>query len=388
MKKWFMFLALAAGALAVAQTPAINPKFTEAGNRFAFKLFADLAGREPGQNQFVSPYSVSTALSMVYNGAVGPTQQAIAQALELSSFTAPSINSENLRLKTRLEGNKEAQLNVANSLWLNRSFTVKPAFVLRNRTYYRADVSSLDFSSPAATPRINAWVKEKTKGKIDQIVDDLDPQDLAVLLNAIYFKGTWATTFDASKTQDKPFYLSSGAIKATPLMQQSGEYRYLETPDLQLLRLPYKGNQAMYVFLPKGSLEGFLPNLSAENWSRWKAQMQNREGRLELPRFRMEYKVSLNKTLSALGMGIAFSGKADFSGIADKPSYISEVAHKTFVEVNEEGTEAAAVTGVTVRVTSLPTDPPFEFIADHPYFFLIRDELTGTILFMGSVWEP
>lgn len=388
MKKWLLFLSLAALTLGMAQTPTINPKFTEAGNRFAFKLFADVAGREPGKNQFISPYSVSMALGMVYNGAAGQTQQAMAQALELSAFTPTFINSENLRLKTRLESSKEAQLSIANSLWVNQNYKLKPAFTLRNRTYYKAELTNLDFASPSAAPRINGWVKDKTKGKIDQIVDDVDPQDVAVLINAIYFKGTWVTTFDASKTQDKPFYLSSGALKATPLMQQSGEYRYLETPDLQLLRLPYKGNQAMYVFLPKSSLEGFLPNITADNWTRWKGQMQNREGRIEFPRFRMEYKINLNSTLGALGMGVAFTGKADFSGIADKPTFISEVAHKTFVDVNEEGTEAAAVTGVTVRATAVPNDPPFEFIADHPFFFLIRDEVTGTILFMGSVWEP
>jgi serpin B len=388
MKKWLVVV-LAALALGLAQAPTINPKFIEASNRFAFKLYGDIARREPGKNQFISPYSVSTALSMVYNGAAGTTQQAMAQALELSAFNPTSINSENLRLKTRLEANKEAQLSIANSLWINQNFKVKPAFTLRNRTYYRADVANLDFSSPNAAPRINGWVKDKTKGKIDQIVDDLDSQDVAVLINAIYFKGTWQTTFDASKTQDKPFYLDSGAIKATPLMQQSGEYRYYETPDLQLLQLPYKGNQAMYVFLPKSSLGGFLPSLTAENWARWKAGLKSREGRIELPRFRMEYKRTLNDSLTALGMGIAFDGgKANFSGIAEKPTHISQVAHKTFVEVNEEGTEAAAVTGVTVRVTSVPDDPPFEFVADHPFFFLIRDEATGTILFMGSVWEP
>jgi serine protease inhibitor len=213
------------------------------------------------------------------------------------------------------------------------------------------------------------------------------------LINAIYFKGDWTEKFDKSQTKEYPFFSTSGQQKLQPMMSQKGDYKYLETESFQAISLPYGKNGiiSFYVFLPKknSNLTAFYPTLNAENWDKWMTQFAKRKGSIRLPRFQMDYEVTLNDTLKALGMGEAFSNKADFSEMG-KNFAISQVKHKTFVEVNEEGTEAAAATSVEMVLTSAfePTIKPFEMIVDRPFFACIRDNQTGSILFMGSIAEP
>ncbi len=372
----------------------VNPKLIEANTRFSFKLFSEVLKQDGKKNVFVSPSSVAIALSMVYNGAKGETQQAIAKALEMQGMSLSEINQANASLKTSLESSDpKVQLTIANSLWVRKGVDFKPEFIQRNQTFYAAEVESLDFADPSAPGQINGWVKKNTQGKISEIVDRIDPEQVMFLINAIYFKGKWMTEFDKGQTTDRPFTLANGLQKQHPLMSQKGDYRYYENQQFQAVSLPYgKGRTSLYVFLPKqnSSLSEFQKTLTAANWQTWMKTFGKREGAIQLPRFKMDYEIELKKSLSALGMGIAFNpAKADFSNLSTTATRIDEVKHKTFVEVNEEGTEAAAVTSIGIRATSAQvTVAPFSMTVDRPFFCAIRDNKTGEILFMGSINDP
>ncbi len=372
----------------------VNPKLIEANTRFSFKLFSKILQQAGKKNVFVSPSSVAIALSMVHNGAQGETQQAIAKALEMQGMSLSEINQANASLKTSLESSDpKVQLTIANSLWARKGVEFKPEFIQRNRTFYAAEVESLDFADPSTLGQINGWVKKNTQGKITEIVDRIRPDQVMFLINAIYFKGKWMNEFDKGQTTDQAFTLANGRQKQHPLMSQKGDYRYYETQRFQAISLPYgEGRTSLYVFLPKSnsSLSEFQKTLTAENWQTWMKTFSKREGSIQLPRFKMDYEIELKKSLSALGMGIAFDpSNADFSNLSTTSTRIDEVKHKTFVEVNEEGTEAAAVTSIGIRATSAQvTVAPFSMVVNRPFFCAIRDNKTGEILFMGSINDP
>jgi serine protease inhibitor len=372
----------------------INPKVLAANTQFGFKLFSEIVRQAPDQNVFVSPTSVAIALAMTYNGAAGSTQLAMAKALAFQGLKLADINQANADLKALLANpESQVQLAIANSLWVKQGVDFKSTFINRNRQFYGAQVTDLDFLNPQSPNQINNWVKENTQGKISQIVDRLSPEDVMVLVNAIYFKGTWTQPFEPSQTSPKPFYLLNGQSKNHPLMAQSGSYKYLETPSFQAVSLPY-GQQRRFsldLFLPKpgSSLAAFHKTLTPESWKTWLAQFRTRPGSVQIPRFKLEYSIQLNQVLSALGMGVAFDqAQANFAELSPMPTHIDRVQHKTFVDVNETGTEAAATTAVGVAATSVPVDPPFSFVVDRPFFCAIRDRQTGTILFMGAIVEP
>ena len=357
-----------------------------ANTRLGIKLLQDLRERDPGGNIFISPLSISIALTMTYNGAVGDTERAMAEVLEIDGLDLSTINNSNRALRTSLENpDPKVEISIANSIWSRQGVDFNPDFLERNRVFFGAEIASLDFSSPQATATINEWVDRNTNGKIEKIVDRIDPQTLLFLINAIYFKGNWQDEFDTARTGPGVFHLANGSEKQVQMMSRVGEYPYFRGENFEATSLPYgDGRVSMYVFLPNrdSNLKEFLEDLDEEHWEGWIAQFQKRRHEIMLPRFKLEYEVKLNDTLEALGMGIAFGGGADFSGMGTN-LFISEVRHKTFVEVNEEGTEAAAVTAV-VGVKSLP--PAFR--VDRPFFFAIYDADTETILFMGTITEP
>ncbi|MDE0186570.1 MAG: serpin family protein [Candidatus Poribacteria bacterium] len=373
--------------LDIIRDPAFSSVAT-ANTRFGFKLLSDVQSREPGTNIFISPLSISIALTMTYNGAVEDTQLAMAEVLEIEGLDRDSVNRSNAALRESLENRgSEVQLSIANSIWGRQGVEFNPDFLNRNREFFGAEITALDFGAPEAPETINGWVDTNTKGKIKKIVQRIDPRTLIMLINAIYFKGSWKEEFDKSRTRDGIFRLSDGAEKQVPMMTREGAYPYFRGDAFEAASLPYgDGNVNMYIFLPDrdSNLDEFLGVLNSENWLIWLPQF--REGTddsmIILPRFKLEYEVKLNDTLKTLGMDIAFGGGADFSGMG--PSlFISEVRHKAIVEVNEEGTEAAAVT-VVVGVESAPPS----FIVDRPFFFAIYDGLTKSMLFMGIVVEP
>lgn len=372
-------------------TPAVEA-VVAANTEFGFKLFSEIRKQDSNTNIFISPASVAIALEMLYNGAGGGTQQAMANTLELQGLSLPAINSANASLLNALANpDTNVQLAIANSLWAKQEYPIRPDFLQRNQNFYKAQITNLDFNSADATNTINAWVRQRTNGRIEQIVNQINPEDVLFLINAIYFKGKWSNEFEPSQTTNEPFYLANGAAKQHPLMSQSGRYRYYENEQFQAVSLPYgtNGRLSLYVFLPNqnSNLTNFYQQLSAVNWEKWLAQFNQREGSIRLPRFQMEHDLTLNDTLKALGMGVAFTNNANFSGVGDGLA-LSEVKHKTFVEVNEEGTEAAAVTSGRVMAVSAPIAEPFEMIVNRPFFCAIRDNQTGTILFMGSIVEP
>ncbi|MDZ4131967.1 MAG: serpin family protein [Dethiobacteria bacterium] len=378
-----------------APVEELDEQLVDANNGFGLKMFYELAGAEPEKNIFISPASIITALAMTYNGADGETREAMEKTLMFEGMSMEEVNEAFADLLTILQNpDPKVELAVANSLWAREGIAFNENFLKRNEDYFGAEVAELDFNDAGAADTINDWVKEKTRNKIDGIIDPpINPETVLFLINAIYFKGEWSDPFDPELTRDLAFNLPDGSQKDLPVMFKYDDFRYLETEEFQALSLPYGKNErvSMYVFLPaaNSSLEELYREMNVVNWKKWIASFGSMEGEIGLPRFKFEYEASLNDALNALGMGIAFDGSAaDFSGMHPMPPrlVISEVKHKTFVEVNEEGTEAAAVTSIEVGVTAMPET--FSMIVDRPFFFAIADDMTGTILFMGSVTNP
>ena len=375
---------------------AIDGRLVSANTAFGFKLFAEVAKQDAGKNIFVSPASVGLALAMTYNGAVGETKLAMERTLETRGMNHLELNRAYAQLKAVLESaDPKVQLNIANSLWGKKGIVFNPDFIQRNKQYYGAEVTTLDFADPGAPATINSWVADKTKGKIDRIIDNIDAEAILFLINTIYFKGSWAEAFDKAKTKEDAFTTGTGKQKRHPTMHQSGKYRYYEGEGFQGVSLPYgDGRVSMYIFLPAKSLslDAFQKKLSAATWDAWMKEFAETKGEIAVPRFKVSYEIGLNDSLKALGMGVAFDpDRADFSGVAQgsERAFISRVKHKTFAEVNEEGTEAAAATSVEVSVTSvMQPRKTFRMVVDHPFFCAIRDNNTGTLLFMGSITDP
>ncbi|CAI8014607.1 Serpin B8 [Geodia barretti] len=379
--------------------PEIGPvdgSVVTANTKLGFSLFNEIRKTEQDKNIFISPFSISVALAMTLNGAAGETEQAMTNTLQLHGLDSESINTGYAGLRqTLLTSDPKVTLTIANSLWARQGFSFKPDFLQRNTQFFGAEISTLDFDNSSASKTINQWVDTNTNGKIQKIVgDQIDPITVLFLINAIYFKGTWQKEFDPSKTREGPFHLANGDEKQVPMMRQQRWYPYYREENFQAISLAYgDGQMSMYIFLPdrESDLNIFLENLNAESWENWMSQFHEQDVSLVMPKFKLEYGKTLNDPLKALGMGVAFDPElADFSRMASLEFgnlYIEKVVHKTFVEVNEEGTEAAAATSVEVGVKSVPP-PPISFSVDRPFFFAIRDNETKTVLFMGIVVEP
>ena len=377
---------------------SIDDSVVTANTQFGFKLFDEIRKTEQDKNIFISPLSVSLALAMTLNGAAGETEQAMTDTLQLQGLDSEAINVGYAGLRqTLLTADPKVTLTIANSLWARQGMSFKQDFLQRNIQFFGAEISTLDFNDPSASKTINQWVDTNTNGKIQKIVGDrINPNAVLFLINAIYFKGTWQREFDPSRTQDDSFYLANGDVKQVPMMKQQHRYPHYRGENFQAISLAYgDGEMSLYIFLPdpESDLNTFLENLNTERWENWMSQFHGQDVSLVMPKFKLEYGRNLNDTLQALGMEVAFNqGLANFSRMAPleilgQNLYIENVLHKTFVEVNEEGTEAAAVTSVEVGVTSVPP-PPIPFTVDRPFFLAIRDNQTKTVLFMGVVLDP
>jgi serpin B len=380
-------------AQAVPQTNAALDKAARADNALGFKLLAETRKGQPGANVFQSPLGLALSLGMAGNGARGLTLEQIAATLQWPGAGPSAWTEGNRMLLGHLLGlDAKITLEIANSLWTQAGEKIKPDFVTSCQKSYRAEVANVDFSNPATLKRINDWVSQNTHGKIPTIFDSPLPPDLRlVLLDAIYFKGTWETPFDKKLTRDQPFTLRGGRTEPHPRMSRKGRMSYCESAGFQAVMLPYASGQvSLCVFLPRENLDNFIKELTPENWARWMGQFISREGTLELPRFKLENKYELNGALALLGMPRAFTRQAEFGGISDGPLFISKVVQKTYVEVNEEGTEAAAATGIAIRpwLARREPEPPFTMIVDRPFYMAIRDNQTGVILFHGAIEDP
>jgi len=392
-------LALTGGAFAVEEKPAAPSKeavqVAEGCNRFAFDLYARLKDGEG--NLFLSPYSISTALAMTYAGARGETARQMAKTLRLPA-SGEAVHGAYGSLQGGLNAAGEGgafELVVANRLWGQKGFEFLPDFLALVEKNYGAGLEQVDFARATEEARktINAWVEKQTRDKIKDLLKPgiLDAMTRLVLTNAIYFKGKWAEEFDKKLTQDEDFFLTPEKKVAAPLMHQTKHFGYFDGGDFQALELAYQGDRlSMVVLLPKAKdgLAALEARLSADKVAEWIGKLRRREVQVALPRFKTTAEFSLAEVLVAMGMRDAFGGAADFSGMTGaKDLFISAVVHKAFVDVNEEGTEAAAATAVAMRLTAMPEPPPV-FRADHPFLFLIRDTRTGAILFLGRILDP
>jgi serpin B len=377
---------------------AVDPEVVKADTGFAVAIMRVLSKEDQGKNIFISPFSISTALAMTYNGAGGSTKEAMSRTLGIENMTLSGVNEGNLRLLESLESVDETiQLNIANSVWIRNDFATKirQSFTNGVTTYFKSEVFTRPFDQGTITD-VNNWINGKTNQKIPKILDSIDPNEVMFLINAIYFKGDWTKKFDESATHTGGFYLSDGSTVSASFMRQSEDFGYYDSGRFRAARFPYGRDKfAMYVFLPaKGvSLDSFVNDMTQDNLDSWFSSFRgNTKLQVELPKFKIEYGTKrLNEALTNLGMGVAFDRvKANFTGIAPiSPSanlFIDFVDHKAYVDVNEKGTEAAAVTVVGIKVTSAPLTIPF--IVDRPFLFVIRDDRSGAILFMGKIENP
>jgi serine protease inhibitor len=373
-----------------SQRVVTRTTLTAAQNAFGFRLFRELA-KPPQHNVFVSPTSIALALSMTYNGASGETQEAMASVLELRDMSVEEIKRESAMLLSILNDvEPEIELSVANSLWMRYPERVLPPFQQRSRQYFQAELHDY-----AGVPdSINAWVSQQTRGRISHIVgrEILDEEARAVLVNAIYFRGRWTDVFESRDTHEAPFTRLNGGRETCWMMSQHGGYAYHECSQFQAIRLPYGDqNLSMLVFLPHKRVRyaEFLAEFTLENWKAWRERLRYQKGTICLPRFRCEYTQDLSSVLTQMGMGIAFDrNRADFSQLCPE-FFIGQVRHKTFVDVKEEGTEAAAVTAIGMSGSAnVKPEPHFVMVVDRPFVCAIVDERTEAILFLGAIVEP
>ena len=395
-------LALLAGLVTfgAAQPPnPINPEaaaVAKGNNAFAVDLYGRL--KQQDGNLFFSPYSLSSALAMTYAGARGTTAEAMAQTLHFP-FAHDRLHPAFANLLSELDRKgteSKYQLSIANRLWGQKDYGFLPDFVKLSAVAYRAGLQELDFQNATEQSRetINSWVEKETQGRIKDILPagSLPPDTRLVLTNAIYFKGNWLEAFPGRLTAREDFKLPGGKKVQVNMMHLQEMRRLAENDDLQMLELPYQDRElAMLVVLPRkvDGLAGVEKQLTAENLDKWLGEMKNHQVNIGLPKFKFTSEFKLKPVLSDLGMGIAFGKEADFSGMASREKlFIDDVFHKAFVTVDEKGTEAAAATGVTARPMAAPGGMPVVFQADHPFLFLIRDQRTCSILFMGRVVQP
>jgi len=389
--------------LARVTNPDVPPQdlqeLVHGNSAFAFDLYHALR-KEEGGNLFYSPFSISIALAMTWAGARGKTEQEMADVLHFTlpqERLHPAFNALDLELARRGQG-KEGEgfrLHIVNAIWGQRGFRFLTEFLDTLACNYGAGLRLLDFKSDpeAARKVINDWVSDQTEGRIRDLIPPgaIDFLTRLVLANAIYFNAAWAEPFDKNLTADGPFYLLDGSQVMVPMMRQTAQFGYMKGDGFQAVELPYEGEElAMVILLPdKGRFEEFEDSLDAKRVEEILSNLTYQEVTLKMPRFRVESAFNLARTLAAMGMPSAFQpDQADFSGMdGARDLYIGAVLHKAFVSVDEAGTEAAAATAVVIKVTALPA-PSVELTVDHPFIFLIRDQPTGTILFVGRVVNP
>ncbi len=370
----------------------IDQDLLKANRIFAFKLFTNIVNKNGDKNLMISPISVNIALNLLYNGADGESKKQMAEVLGIENFSLSDINLSSQELLNFLESQSDLELSIANSLWLKEGFSFESQFLKNNQKYFQAQIRELDFNNPDSKNIINDWVNNETRGKIPTIIDSISPENVLFLINAIYFKGNWTQEFDPNLTKSQPFYVNKNDLVNVQFMSQTDVKMYYENDAFQAIKLSYgkDANLSMYIFLPKenSNLSNLINNLTVENWQQWQNNFKQEEGLISLPKFKLEYEINLNETLQTLGMTDIFQDSANFQNMTTSSVTVDEVKHKTFIEVNEKGTEAAATTSIGVRVTSVLINQPFKMIVNRPFLYAIEDNQTKTILFIGQVIKP
>ena len=378
--------------MAVVARGADLQDVARAYNGLGFQLLAQCRQSLPKTNYFLSPAGLAFALAMVENGAQGETLRQIMATLQVGNILLPQLNEANKALLDHLTKlDPRIKLEIANAIWIDQKASIKPEFITVNERHYDAQVANGNFQDPATVKKINAWVSARTHDKIPTILaPPLNPMLRLILLDAIYFKGDWLATFETNRTRDQPFTLGNGQIIQHARMSRTGQYAYWEDDRFQAVELPYAGGDiSMFVFLPKRGRDEFLKAFGTEEFQAAILRMRSKKGTVELPRFKLENEYDLTGVLPAMGMSLAFTPQAEFGAMSQEPLHIGFVKQKTYVAVNEQGTEAAAVTAVGVAARAVRREePPFQFVVDRPFFFVIREKQTGLILFLGAISDP
>ena len=366
-------------------------ELTHDNNDFGFSLFNAVNNNSKGENIFISPFSISAALAMTLNGARDETNVEMTETLKYSGWNKDSLNTafrDLLQLLPDLD--KKVKINNANSIWYRTGFEVLPDFLDVNKNFFNAEVRDKDFSNPNSVIEINKWIEDKTEGKIRDVLKTLDPQAVMLLINAIYFKAQWKNEFDKKETKIEKFYLENGnQINVSMMHSSKMKLPFYQSSKFSMIDLPYSDSvYTMSILLPNinHGVDEIINDMNIVNWENIQDKMFNTEIEVAIPKFKLEYKTSLKSILPNLGMKLAFiPGVADFSGINSFGNlYIDDVIHQSFVEVDEAGTEAAAATVVIISNTSVGN----EFYANRPFVFLIRDNKTKSILFIGKMMNP
>jgi serine protease inhibitor len=362
-----------------------------ADQQFAFELFREVSSLSEEENIMISPLSVSCALGMTMNGSAGTTLDAFYRVLHFGELTNQEVNESYKDLMDQLVRLDEGvKFSIANSIWYRMGFNVLEEFINTNRTWFDAEVSGLDFSDPQSVDVINGWIEDKTGGKIRDMLDYIPPDAVMYLVNAVYFNARWKYRFNPEDTYQGSFHLQDGSSSSAGFMKINGAFRHAFTEEYSAVELPYGDSSfSMVVVLPSAGLSpgNLIEGMDAGEWDNLVSGLNMGNLQVELPRFRYGFKDLLNDALDSLGLGVAFSGNADFSRISPGADlFISRVIHQTFIDVKEEGTEAAAATIVEIRETS--AGPESLFRADRPFLYFIRENSSGAILFMGKVGKP
>ena len=363
-------------------------------NAFAFNLFREIATSGNKENAFISPLSVTMALGMLFNGTSPDARAEMATALGISDFSDTEVNEYYQTLyRALLNIDPLTAISIANSIWCKQGYPVKPTFIEINRNYFDAAVQTLDFSLPSTLKAINMWCAQKTNDKITSILDVISEDAVMYLINAVYFKSKWQFEFDKKDTKKEKFTLENGAQVNLDMMNQTATLPYYANEMLQCIEMPY-GNQAfsMVAILPNEgiTLDDLVNHLDHNAWENILSNLWERNVQIKFPRFKQECKFQLREPIYNLGMHLIFLEGGNLNGIAEDPELcVSRIIHKTFVEVNEEGTEAAAVTAIEVVATSVgPPSGPISFFANRPFLYLIKEKSTGAILFIGRMDQP
>ncbi|MCS4048269.1 serpin family protein [Salinibacter ruber] len=373
---------------------AAEDQVVDADNAFGLTLLRSTVDTEgTAKNVFLSPISVSMALGMALNGARGETRSAMEAALEKQDLSPTDINDAYRGLIDLLEGlDPNVEVALANSIWYREGLPVRHAFIDTNRAHFDAEVEALDFADPSASDRINGWVNDETRGNIEQIVPGRIPPDLVMyLINATYFNGPWRDQFDPSNTAPGPFHRGDGSTVSVPMMEKTKNVVHptYQAEQFRAVDIAYGDSlYSMTILLPHedASVQSVVDSLDTETWTEMTSGLSPQSlSRLKMPRFTLHYGKTLNDVLKDLGMGVAFTGRANFRDIADLSLAIDKAKHKTFLRVDEEGTEASAAT--SVEIGPISSAPP-SFVLDRPFVVAIREHHSGTILFLGTVMDP
>lgn len=364
-----------------------------ADNEFAFKLFKEIHNLAEEDNYMVSPLSVSIALGMTYNGADGATKTAFEETLGFAGFTRHEINVvHGALIEHLLKVDPKVTFEIANSIWVNQDYTLLSEFSDSNAFYYDAEINSLDFYSPGAVGIINNWISDKTHEKITEVLDAIPPATIMYLINAIYFYGSWQYEFDKKQSGPMNFTFEDGSSEQVEGMAMTASLPLAYNDKFTAIELPYGNNKfSMMLMLPKDSynVDDVIGDMNSESWETWTENLVETNLTLRMPKFKYEFKTLLNDHLKNMGLGVAFGGGAEFPLMVEESQnlYISRVIHKTFIDVNEEGTEAAAVTVVEMELTSIG-DNSISITIDRPFIYVIREKTSGALVFMGKVGRP